>query len=165
MSIDMRILIVSDSHGKNGNIKEIVNRIKQIDLFIHLGDSQCSNNELETIVPCPIEIVAGNTDWHSTNPKSKIIELMGLRIFITHGHNHHVKHGSFDDIIKTARTNNAHIAMFGHTHVPFLDQSKSDIILLNPGSITYPRQQGYLPSYMIMEIDSEGIPHFMEAYI
>ena len=41
--------------------------------------------------------------------------------------------------------------MFGHTHRPYLDQGK-EITVLNPGSVSYPRQEGRKGSYMIMEM-------------
>ena len=56
------------------------------------------------------------------------------------------------------------IVMFGHTHKPLLDNSKG-IIMLNPGSVSYPRQDGHLPSYALMEIDSSGEAHYMIKYL
>ncbi len=56
------------------------------------------------------------------------------------------------------------IAMFGHTHRPFLDYSKG-ITMLNPGSVSYPRQDGHEPSYALMEIDSSGEAHYMIKYL
>ncbi|OUP01231.1 YfcE family phosphodiesterase, partial [Drancourtella sp. An210] len=31
-----------------------------------------------------------------------------------------------------------------------------DMAVMNPGSLTYPRQEGRLPSYIILEIDENG---------
>lgn len=33
---------------------------------------------------------------------------------------------------------------------------KSGILAVNPGSLSYPRQEGRKPSYALMEIDEEG---------
>ena len=54
--------------------------------------------------------------------------------------------------------------MFGHTHRPLIDYSKG-IIALNPGSLSYPRQEGKRPSYMIMELDKKGEAHFEIVYL
>ncbi len=35
---------------------------------------------------------------------------------------------------------------------------------LNPGSTSYPRQDGHLPSYIVMDLDKNGTPAF-EAQI
>ena len=44
--------------------------------------------------------------------------------------------------------------MFGHTHRPIIDYHK-DVIALNPGSLSYPRQEGKRPSYIIMDLDKK----------
>ncbi len=43
----------------------------------------------------------------------------------------------------------------GHTHRPFYENING-IIVLNPGSLSYPRQEGHKPSYIIMNIDESG---------
>ena len=45
--------------------------------------------------------------------------------------------------------------MYGHTHMPALTV-EPDLITLNPGSISYPRQKGRKPSYILMEVDQDG---------
>lgn len=52
----------------------------------------------------------------------------------------------------------------GHTHRPYLEQDKG-ITVLNPGSLSYPRQEGRKPSYMIMDLDRNGEAHFTINYI
>ena len=47
------------------------------------------------------------------------------------------------------------IVMYGHTHKPVVDRGK-EIIAINPGSLTYPRQEGRRPSYIVMTIE-DGI--------
>ncbi len=42
----MKILIVSDTHGKHKNLKEILSRVKDIDLMIHLGDVEGGEEEI-----------------------------------------------------------------------------------------------------------------------
>ena len=52
----------------------------------------------------------------------------------------------------------------GGTHRPVIDID-DDIIAVNPGSLSYPRQEGRQPSYAIMEIDRRGKVHFTIAYL
>ena len=59
---------------------------------------------------------------------------------------------------------NLDIVMFGHTHRPFLELD-GDAVILNPGSISYPRQEGKNPSYIIMDLDEEGEAHFSVEYL
>ena len=49
--------------------------------------------------------------------------------------------------------------MFGHTHRPYLSQEEG-LTVLNPGSLSFPRQDGRKPTYMLMEIDENGEAHF-----
>ena len=63
-----------------------------------------------------------------------------------------------------ARARNFDIAMFGHTHRPYLEQER-DVTVLNPGSMSYPRQEGRKPSYMVMEIDGNGDASYTIKYI
>ena len=56
------------------------------------------------------------------------------------------------------------IVMYGHTHRPCLDV-KPDLIALNPGSISYPRQDGHRPSYILMELNQVGEADFRIEYM
>ena len=55
--------------------------------------------------------------------------------------------------------------MFGHTHRPLLDIDDEELMLINPGSLSFPRQEGKRPSYIIMEIDEKGELQFELKYI
>ena len=56
------------------------------------------------------------------------------------------------------------ISMFGHTHKPYLER-RGDLTVLNPGSLSFPRQEGRRPSYMLMDLDDEGEAHFTTCYL
>ena len=67
-------------------------------------------------------------------------------------------------IRREAEDRNIDIAMFGHTHRPILEQ-EDGVTVLNPGSISYPRQEGRAPSYIVMELDETGEASFSVEYI
>ena len=67
----MRILIVSDTHGKHKNLKEILTRVKDIDLMIHLGDVEGGEEEIVQMAGCPVEMVSGNNDFFSDLEREK----------------------------------------------------------------------------------------------
>ena len=56
------------------------------------------------------------------------------------------------------------IVMFGHTHRPVIDYTR-DVIALNPGSLSYPRQEGRRPSYIVMNLDKNGKANFEIKYL
>ena len=47
------------------------------------------------------------------------------------------------------------IVMFGHTHRPVIIV-EDNITLINPGSISYPRQADGIPTYIILEINDNN---------
>lgn len=159
----MKILIVSDSHGKNRYLAQVIEKVSPIDLLIHLGDLEGSERFLLENAPCQVEMVSGNNDYFLKIERVKELYIGRYKVLLTHGHRHKVYFGS-EDIKDWARENGAAIVMFGHTHVPKLDLN-SDVIALNPGSISLPRQEGHRPSYIIMELDSQGLAHFTLNYV
>ena len=45
--------------------------------------------------------------------------------------------------------------MFGHTHKPYMEED-NELLVLNPGSLSLPRQEGHRPTYIVMEIADDG---------
>ena len=44
--------------------------------------------------------------------------------------------------------------LFGHTHRPVAEK-RGNLWIVNPGSLTYPRQMGRKPSYAMLTINEE----------
>jgi putative phosphoesterase len=78
----------------------------------------------------------------------------GHRIFLTHGHIYNVYSNS-DRIAQLAKAYKADIAVYGHTHYPEIRRQDS-VLVMNPGSLGYPRQAGHRPSYIILNIAEDG---------
>lgn len=159
----MKILIVSDSHGRNSNLEKALEKVKPIDLFLHLGDFEGSEDYIRTIVDCRAEMVPGNNDFFTGLEKDKLITIGNYTVFLTHGHRYGVNFGT-QRLKDTAMQYGAGIAIFGHTHRPLIDLNGA-IWAINPGSITQPRQEGGRPSFIIMEVDARGEVHFTLNYI
>lgn len=150
----MKVLIVSDTHRKHENLEKVIEKEGKLDLLIHLGDSEGNEDYIEQIAGCPIEIVSGNNDFFSDLPREMEITVGKYKILLTHGHYYNVSLGT-EKILQEGRAREVDIVMFGHTHRPVLD-IKEDIVVLNPGSISYPRQEGKKPTYMVMKIGKDG---------
>ena len=158
----MKVLIVSDTHGKNHNLLKALERVSPIDLLIHLGDFDGGEEYIRSVTPCPTEMVSGNNDFYNGLPKEKIIHIGKYTVMLTHGHRYGVYY-STQEIREAALSNEADIIMFGHTHVPMIDLSQS-VWVINPGSLALPRQQGRIPTFIIMDFDSKGEAHFTLNY-
>ena len=79
----MRILIVSDSHGRNNHLSTVLDRVGEIDMFLHLGDLEGSEDFIETFVNCRIEMISGNNDYFTEIPREKIIKIGKYTVFMT----------------------------------------------------------------------------------
>lgn len=158
----MRILVVSDTHGHEENLARVLQDIGMPDCVIHLGDYEGGEAHIQEMISCPLYMVAGNCDFFSRLPLTQIAEVGGLRILLTHGHYYFVSVGMWD-LIEDAKANGCNVAMFGHTHRPFLDQGDEEITLLNPGSLSYPRQDDRRPSYALVTVE-EGTPAKYEIF-
>lgn len=159
----MRILIMSDTHGRPANIDVAIEEAAPIDMLLHLGDVEGDEHIIEELVSCPIHIVAGNNDFFTYLPKEKIIQIGKYKIFMTHGHEYYVSMGT--RLLKEeGRARGVDIVMYGHTHRPELDYMDG-LVTLNPGSLSYPRQEGRMPSYIVMDIDENDELHFEICYI
>lgn len=163
----MRILIVSDTHRKDENLKNVIERTRPFDMMIHLGDTEGSEDHFREWVNndrCVIHVIRGNNDFFSFSEKEKEISIGKYRALLTHGHMYGVSLGTAG-IKDEARSRKVNIAMFGHTHKPCLEYCGDGLVVLNPGSLSYPRQDGRKPSYMLMELDREGEAHFTVCYL
>ncbi len=153
-NIEVRALIVSDTHGKNDNLKKAVKKSGPFDVMLHAGDLETDSKILSEMAGCPSYFVRGNCDYDPELPGFRIVELAGHRIFLTHGHRYHVGFGT-EKLEYAALEQDCDIAVYGHTHVPGVIK-KEDIIVVNPGSVSLPRQTGRKKTFMIMEIYKDG---------
>lgn len=107
----MKILIVSDTHAKHGNLDYVLEQAGSIDLFIHLGDVEGDEEYLDAVIECEKHIVRGNNDFFSRLPREEEFDIGKYHVFITHGHYYYVSM-DVDTIIEEARSRNADIVMF-----------------------------------------------------
>ncbi|MCM1182653.1 MAG: metallophosphoesterase [Roseburia sp.] len=159
----MRVLIISDTHRKNENYLKILPKLGKLDLVIHLGDIEGSEFTIQEAVECPVEMVAGNNDFFCELPSEKMLRIGKYCVMITHGHRYYIGMGN-EMLKREAVAQGADIVMYGHTHRPVIDVS-GNIIAINPGSLSYPRQENHKPSYIIMETDADGEAHFTLQYV
>lgn len=159
----MRVLIVSDTHGKHRNLDRALEAAGEIDVFVHLGDVEGGESYLNAIIECEKHIVRGNNDFFSDLPREEEFMIGAKKVFISHGHNYYVSLDP-DRFKEEARARRADIAMFGHTHRPYLEVAE-DVVVLNPGSLSYPRQEGRKGSYMILDVDENGKCNFQQCYL
>ena len=159
----MKVLIVSDTHGRDENLELAVNREAPFDMLVHCGDVEGREFYIEALAECPCSIVSGNNDFFSDLPREDVIEIEGNKILVTHGHYYGVSM-AFDQLAEAARSRGCNAAFFGHIHVPVVEK-EAGVLLVNPGSLAFPRQRGRRPSYAVMETDGKGEMHVEIRYL
>ena len=115
----MKILIISDTHTKHDNLLKVLERECPVDLLIHLGDAEGYEDYIAEQAGCPVEVVAGNNDFFSMLDREREITIGKYRALLTHGHYYGVSVGT-ERLKEEARARGCDIAMFGHTHRPYL---------------------------------------------
>ena len=159
----MKVLIVSDTHRRNENYLKIVEKESPLDLVIHCGDAEGSEYLIGEAAGCITHIVLGNNDFFSDLPRELEVTIGKYRALITHGHVYHVAMGN-ERIKQEAKARGCDLVFYGHTHKPMIDET-DEIIAVNPGSTSYPRQEGRQPSYVIMQLKQGGKPTFEVHYL
>lgn len=152
----MKILIISDTHRKNEDFEKVLKATGPIDLLVHCGDVEGGEYYFSKAVDCPSYIVQGNNDYFSPLSPEVLFDAEGYRIWVTHGHKHFVSiNRAF--LVEEAKDRQANIVFFGHTHCPVVE-CVDGIWLVNPGSLSYPRQEGRRYTYAVAELNSESEP-------
>ena len=148
-----KVIVVSDTHRQNENYFKVLEMHKP-DMVIHCGDVEGSEYALTEAADCPVHMVAGNNDFFSDLPKELELSVDGYQVLVTHGHHYYISVGT--EMLKDeAKARGFDIVFFGHTHRPLIERDEN-LLIINPGSISYPRQEGRKNSYVLMEVDEDG---------
>lgn len=167
----MKVAIFSDIHGSVEALELIKkNIIPNIDEVWFLGDLyfDYKNNEdtpknrkvlyswfKENFNQKLTVVISGNCDLKENSEneffkETKIIkELLGKKILIEHGH-------EVKDAKEYLLSQDCDILITGHTHVGEITVIE-DKLLLNPGSVSFPRDESNIPSYLLLDEENNNI--------
>lgn len=141
----LRVLIVSDTHGRTDRLKLAVAQVGSFDLLLHAGDhAEDALNEYPRAIA-----VCGNCDEVGSAAPEQEVDLLGIKALLVHGHTLNVKTTALPLFYRAAERE-AHLMVFGHTHTPTLVE-EGERLFLNPGSLAYPR--GYtVCTYCVLDL-------------
>jgi uncharacterized protein len=138
----MLIAVISDTHLPRGQRRipdACLERLAQADLILHAGDFTTPQvlHDLEAIGT--VAGVSGNVDTHALRrllPETRVVEAGGARIGMVHDA------GPADGRLERMRRRfpDADAVVFGHSHIPLLEQADG-FQIFNPGSPTDRRRQ------------------------
>ena len=129
----MKILVVSDSHGDEKLLKELINQYPSMDYYLHAGDSGLDQDTI-----FPFKSVRGNTDYYPFDELFRLYTPIGYLL---------IKH---KPLFTSQQIKDNKILINGHTH-QYQFYIEGNKIFLNPGSLTLPRD-GTNGTFMVMDI-------------
>ena len=114
----MKILVLSDSHSSLYFMRAAIAKVRP-NAVVHLGDYYEDGEAMAQENPRILfHMVPGNCDQYrpgGLKPAVLCYNVCGLRLYMTHGHNHKVKLTQ-GLILKDARQAQAQAVLYGHTH-------------------------------------------------
>ena len=147
----MKILVLSDTHGKLNMVRDIWPKLNGVDLVIHAGDYSSDAEAIHREFGIPVAYVKGNCDGccSSSHKDSQggdyaVVSTDGGNILVTHGHNEGAGY-SLDRLRYKALEENCVAVVYGHTHVAEVRQIDEpaapggSLWFINPGSLPLPR--------------------------
>ncbi len=157
MASSIRVGVIADTHipQKAARLRDSVLRhFEQVDHILHGGDLSSLAVLDQLGAYAPVDAVQGNVEQQAvieTLPIKRELLIGGIPIGLVHilGERQHYARNArreFPD---------ARVVIFGHSHIPYLDD-RDGLLLLNPGSATDRRRQPHC-SVAILTIE-DGQP-------
>ncbi|MBB5183610.1 YfcE family phosphodiesterase [Catenisphaera adipataccumulans] len=141
----MKIIVASDSHGRNDILDRIQEQNPDADLYLHCGDLE------DDPIRYPMwTFVQGNNDFFGTFARQRVIPVLGHKILLIHSDRCSYFHREAH-LSRMAKMESCDIVCYGHTHVSHIEVL-DQVFLLNPGSVAWPRD-GRAPSYAVLDLD------------
>lgn len=125
----MKILVFSDSHGMVKVMRSIAEK-ENPDLILHLGDYE--TDCVRAFPDFRVMKVRGNCDHGSMEETERFLDFGNGKIWMTHGHQYHVKSG-LSALLKRGEEIGASLILYGHTHRRYLLET-ANYTVLNPGT-------------------------------
>ena len=82
----MKVLIISDTHRMDDRFLRVMEQEAPVDMIIHAGDAEGSEDYFEAIAGMPILYVSGNNDYSSLAPRTLVFPIGSRKALLTHGH-------------------------------------------------------------------------------
>lgn len=125
-----KIVVLSDTHGNYSALEKLLPIMQESDYVFHLGDYQKDILSYQKELGNKIISVKGNCDGGGND---QLLEIEGVKIFLTHGDRYSVKSDLFRLEYK-AKEVRASLVFYGHTHCAGVYESDS-ITYVNPGCL------------------------------
>lgn len=150
----MKLGVLSDTHKHIANLSNAVRQLKEIgvDKFIHLGDDYTDFDEIGERDALCVPGVFSDA-YQNKNIRNRIVEnFAGWRFLLTHTLTSH--HNDLPDDLRPEsliETQQIHVVLYGHTHVPEIREERG-VIFFNPGHLKNEDKRGFPPTFGHLEL-------------
>ena len=136
--MNLKILVVSDSHGSKERLCRVCDMHPDAEYIIHAGDGVHDLSFVKNQIAKRV-CVRGNCDFFAGDvPDEARIKIGGYDLFVCHGDMYGVKSTDVG-LLRAAKVFRADIVVFGHTHIPcekrIEREGESPLYIFNPGSL------------------------------
>lgn len=135
------IIVISDTHGRLPDNEILWEAFDNADFIFHLGDGAKEIEKLKAAYPGKVKFVYGNWDG-ITNGSEEVVEVEGVKFFLTHGHNYKVKSSDLNLQMRGLELG-VDCCLYGHAHRPQMTEY-GNLKIINPGSLTYSKTYCYM---------------------
>lgn len=150
-----RVVVIADTHIRRGSARRMPDaayaHLERADLVLHAGDIVHGHVLDELAGFAPVHAVLGNNDHELVGVLPEVVELDidGVKVAMVHDS------GAAGGRARRMRRMfpGADVVVFGHSHIPWLENGDDGPLLLNPGSPTERRRQ---PVHTLATLDIEG---------
>jgi len=138
----VNVVVLADTHlrsGLDGLSAHLLNSLRRADAILHAGDVVSAEALAGLREMSEVYAVLGNNDHPLVGvlPQQLSVELAGVHIGLLHDSG-----PSAGRAARMARRfPDAHVVVFGHSHIPVNESGVGDQVLFNPGSATLRRTQ------------------------
>ena len=148
-------VVIADTHmprRASALPESLAPHLVRADLVLHAGDLMDPTILDELALYAPVKVVRGNLDPPALDlPESLEFELGGVRVAMVHDSGR--KQGRRARLRR--RFPDARVIVFGHSHIPYLED-QDDLMLLNPGSPTDRRRQPH-HTFALLRAEEGGV--------
>lgn len=135
------IVVLSDTHGNMARLRDIAVVLAECDLIIHLGDTSSDGMKLKKEYGDKVVPINGNCDSVKFGDDERVLEVEGVRFFLTHGHLYSVK-STLSNLSARAAELGCGIALYGHTHAA-REEEINGVTAINPGNMSRYSRNSY----------------------
>ena len=151
---EMIVGVVSDTHGNREGMLLLAKSLRSlgVKILLHLGDDY---QDLATLAQAGLEVIGVPGLYCPAYrdpevPNRRVVELGGLKFFLTHTETRTAYDGS-DDPDPELACYEVDAVLFGHTHAPGLEE-RQGVAWINPGHLRHRTDRGHPPSFALLHI-------------